>query len=84
MPVAQKQLAKCIANLPVQGHFQLTLEFVNTDPNALLEIRIRLVQGAIEGHFALRRVTLQPAAGLGDLVTSSADKRRQALQESLV
>jgi hypothetical protein len=83
MPAVQKQIAKCIAKLPVQGYFQFTLEFVNTDPNAPLEIRIRLRQGAIEGHFALRRVTLERAARLGDLVTSSAQNRLQALQELL-
>jgi hypothetical protein len=82
-PNTQAILAKCVAKLPAQGHFQFTLEFLNADPGAPLEMRVCLLKGAIEGHFALRRVMLQPIAGMSEIVTTSARQRQQTLQETL-
>ncbi len=79
---AQTTIAKCQAKLPAQGYFQFTLDFVNTDPNAVLEIRVRLVKGAIEGRFGVRRVTLFSLAKLEDLVGGAAARRLRSLQES--
>ena len=68
-PNTQAQLARCVVKLPALGHFQFSLDFMNADPSSPLEMRIVLLRGAIEGHFALRQVTLQPIAGAGELVT---------------
>jgi hypothetical protein len=83
LPAAQSFVAKCRATLPVQGHFQLAMEFVNTNPNAPLEIRLRLLKGAIEGRFVLRRVVMRPLADRNDFVASATQKRLEAPQELL-
>ncbi len=81
-PNSQLLLAKCVAKLPVLGHFQFALEFLNADPGAPLEFRIFLLKGAIEGHFVLRRVKLEPIAGVGEIVTTTARQRQRHLQNA--
>ena len=84
-PMAATEIASCTAKLPVHGYFQFTLDFIVTDPRSPIEIRVRLVKGAIEGLFGLRRVTLQPIASLSDLATLSAmteHKKQQKLAAS--
>jgi hypothetical protein len=78
---AQNALATCLAKLPVQGYFQFTLVFFNADPNAVIEIRARLVKGAIEGRFALRRVTLYSVADRESLPVDAPPQRLQIMQE---
>jgi len=56
----RSQLARCVARLPERGLFGLTLDFDNPSPDAPLEIRVRLMESAIEGRFGLRRVRLTP------------------------
>jgi hypothetical protein len=83
LPDSQTEIARRMTKLPVQGHFQFTLDFLNAEPQQRLEIRIRLLKGAIEGQMTLRRVTLEPVAGFGDILMGAARRRGQASDGSL-
>ena len=74
-------LARKQAALPDHGHFKFTLDFINIDPNAVLEIRVRLLKGAIEGRFAVRQVTLYPIPA--DLLSQTDLERFRSLQLAL-
>lgn len=51
-------LALVTAKLPPQGVFDFELEFEVRDPSKPVEIRVRLMTGAIEGELLLRRIQL--------------------------
>jgi len=78
-----KQAARCVAKLPVQGYFEFSLDFAIVNPNGPIEIRVRLLKGAIEGRFELRRVTLEPIADPSQLAKGPLSKQLEALQTSL-
>ncbi len=72
------QVARCQAKLPVQGYFQFSFDFVNIDPNAVIEFRVRLIRGAIEGRFGVRRVTLTPISAPSGLAAVQTMQSMQA------
>jgi len=78
-----KQVTRCVARLPVQGYFEFSLDFAVVNPNAPVEIRVRLHKGAIEGRFELRRVMLEPIADPSQLVKGPMSQQLEALQTSL-
>jgi hypothetical protein len=78
-----KQVFRCNAKLPVRGYYEFNLDFAIADPNAPIEIRVRLLKGAIEGQFGLRRVTLEPIDDSDELAKGSISKQFEALQLSL-
>jgi hypothetical protein len=57
--------------LPVEGHFEICLDFRVPNPNMQIEIRVRLLKGAIEGRFRLRKVELE-AIALGPRIAPSS------------
>ncbi len=57
-----KQVVRVNAKLPPHGYYEFALDFGIVDPNSPIEIRVRLLKGAIEGRFGLRRVTISPIA----------------------
>ena len=78
-----KQLVRVNAKLPVHGYFEFALDFAIADPNSPIELRVRLLKGAIEGRFGLRRVTIEPIADPGQLANGPISKHFEALQHSL-
>ena len=51
-------VAKCELPLPKAGTYQLGLEFEVFEPRSFLEVRVVMLQGAIEGWFSLHGVDL--------------------------
>lgn len=72
-------LAFGLAKLPLRGYFQLSFDFVNADPNAALQIRVRLTKGAIEGRLFMRKVALFPIDPPDGLKASLAQPTALAL-----
>jgi hypothetical protein len=55
---SERVLALVTAKLPARGVFDFELEFEVQDPSKPVEIRVRLMTGAIEGELLLRRIQL--------------------------
>jgi hypothetical protein len=78
-----RQVVRVNARLPVHGYYEFALDFAIVNPNSPIELRVRLLKGAIEGRFGLRRVTLEPIDDPAQLANGPISKPFEALQETL-